>query len=82
MKWYNKAQELDGYSKESLRFTNDEITRAINGDPQGVYTNTDWFDLVFKSVAPTYSNNVSLSGGNDRFKYYVGVGNYNQKWCD
>ena len=78
MKWYNKAQELDGYSKESLRFTNDEITRAINGDPQGVYTNTDWFDLVFKSVAPTYSNNVSLSGGNDRFKYYVGVGNYNQ----
>ena len=79
MKWYNKAQELDGYSKENLRFSDDEIYRAINGDPQGVYMNTDWFDLVFKSVAPTYSNNVSLSGGNEHIKYHMGMSSYNQK---
>ena len=78
MKWYNRSQELDGYSKESLRFTDDEIARAVNGDPMGVYTSTDWFNLIFKGVALSYNNNISLSGGNERFKYFVGLGAYNQ----
>lgn len=79
MYWYNKAQELDGVPQNSLRFTQDEIDRVTYGDPYGVYTNTDWFDLVFKSSAPTYTNNISLSGGDSRFKYYVGLGSYNQE---
>ena len=78
MKWYDKAQELDGYSLESRRFTQDEINRATYGDPLGVYTNNDWFDLLFKDAATTYNNNISLSGGTERYKYFVSFGAYNQ----
>lgn len=78
MKWYDKAQELDGYSPESRRFTQDEINRAVYGDPLGVYTDNDWFDLLFKDMATTYNNNISLSGGTERYKYFLSFGAYNQ----
>lgn len=78
MIWYNKAQELDGFSEESRRFSQDEINRALNGDPLGVYTNTDWFDQLFGGSSTTYNNNISLSGGTERYKYYVSFGAYNQ----
>ena len=77
--WYNKAQELDGVPESGRRFTADEIDRITNGDPQGIYANTDWFKLLFKDFAPTYNNTISLSGGSDNFKYYVMAGAYNQE---
>lgn len=77
--WYNKAEELDGVPEDKRRFTPDEINRIKNGDPEGTYGNTDWFDMLFKSTAPSYTNTVSLSGGTDRFKYFVSLGAYNQK---
>ncbi len=62
--WYNTAQRMDGVAEESLRFSADEIARIENPGPnEQVYGNTDWFDLLFKDVAPTYTNNVSVSGG-------------------
>lgn len=77
--WYNKAQELDGVIMENRRFTEEEIERITNGDPEGIYGNTDWFSLIFKKVAPIYNNSVSLSGGTDNFKYFASVGAYNQQ---
>lgn len=76
--WYDKAEELDGIPSDNRRFTRDEIDRITNGDPQGVYGSTDWFDLLFKNYAPTYTNNISLNGGNDNIKYFVSLGAYNQ----
>ncbi len=35
--------------------------------------------LLFKDVAPTYTNNVSVSGGTDKLKFFASVGAYNQK---
>ena len=78
--WYNKAQSLDGVSDELLRFTPEEIERINNpGEDESVYGNTDWFDLLFKSVAPTYTNNVSISGGTEKLKFFATVGAYNQE---
>lgn len=77
--WYNKAQEMDGVPESGRRFTAEEIDRITNGDPQGIYTNTDWFKLLFKEYAPTYNNTISLSGGSEKIKYYVMAGSYNQK---
>ena len=76
--WYNLAQELDSVPLSSRRFTEEEIDRITNGDPEGVYANTDWFDLIFKKVAPIYNNTVSLTGGTDNFKYFASFGAYNQ----
>jgi TonB-linked SusC/RagA family outer membrane protein len=77
--WYDKAQEMDGVPANARRFTPEQIERIKNGDPQGVYGNTDWFDMLFKSTAPTYVNNISLRGGNEDVKYFVSVGSYNQQ---
>lgn len=77
--WYNLAQELDGVAEENRRFTAEEIERITNGDPQGIYANTDWFSLIFKKVAPIYNNSVSLSGGTDNFRYFASLGAYNQE---
>ncbi|WP_291600886.1 TonB-dependent receptor [Bacteroides sp.] len=78
--WYNTAQRLDGVAEESLRFTANEIDRIENpGDNEAIYGNTDWFDLLFKNVAPAYTNNVSVSGGTERLKFFASVGAYNQE---
>jgi len=76
--WYNKAQELDGVPEGSRWFAQDDIDRITNGDPQGIFGNTDWVDFLFKDYAPTYTNNISLNGGNDKVKYFVSLGSFNQ----
>lgn len=38
------------------------------------YANTDWFDYYFKDMALRHSHNLSISGGNDKINYYIGVG--------
>lgn len=77
--WYNKAEEMDGVPVENRRFSPEQIDRITNGDPNGIYANTDWFDLLFRDVAPTYTNNISLSGGSEKFRYFVSLGAYNQQ---
>lgn len=77
--WYNRAEEMDNVPLESRRFTQEEIDRITNGDPEGVYGNTDWLGLMFKGVAPSYTNTISLSGGSSNFRYFASVGAYNQQ---
>ncbi|WP_293888868.1 MULTISPECIES: SusC/RagA family TonB-linked outer membrane protein [unclassified Sphingobacterium] len=78
VKYYNKAQELDGVAETSRRFNVDEIERITHGDPQGIFGNTDWFNMLFKSSAPTVTNNLTLNGGSDRYRYFVSTGAFNQ----
>lgn len=77
--WYNKAEEMDNVPLNSRRFSAEEIDRITNGDPLGVYANTDWLDVLFKDVAPSYTNNISLSGGTSNFRYFASIGAYNQQ---
>ena len=39
-----------------------------------VYANTDWFDFYFKDAAIRHSHNLNVTGGSDKFNYYVGLG--------
>lgn len=69
-KWHNLASSLDGISPQ---FSEAEIGYIKNGnDPQGVMGNTDWLDLIFKDVAVGHNHNVSITGGNDKVRYFVG----------
>lgn len=77
--WYNKAQELDGVPEVNWRFSPEEFDKISNGDPNGVYGNTDWFDLLFNNVAPTTSNTLSISGKNNRVNYYGMFDAFNQQ---
>ena len=37
------------------------------------YPDVDWYSLMMKSFAPGMNANMNLSGGTDRFKYYMGL---------
>ncbi len=77
--WYDKAQELDGIPEAGRLFSREQMDRIQNGDPQGVFGNTDWFGLLFKDYAPSYTNNISLRGGSKAVKYFMSLSSYNQE---
>ena len=63
---------MDGVAEENLRFSPEDIERITNPGPdEEIYGNTDWFDMLFKNVAPTYTNTVSASGGNERVRFLL-----------
>lgn len=40
----------------------------------GKLQSTDWYPLVFSNYAPQTMHNLNATGGNDRTKYYLGLG--------
>lgn len=59
------------------RLTYDEEAFApfLNGGA----VSTDWYDAVMASTAPQQQHNVSISGGSEKFDYYVNFGYMDQK---
>lgn len=54
-------------------YTNEELQKFKDGsDPWG-YPDTNWFDEAIKDVSPMYRHDLGLSGGTDRFTYYVNL---------
>lgn len=68
--WHNLASDLDGIDRQ---YSDEEIGYIVNGnDPQGVMGNTNWLDLIFKKVAVGHNHNVSVTGGTDKVRYFLG----------
>lgn len=74
-KWHNKARELDG---NEGYFSDEEIDKIQNGDPDGVLGNTDWTGALFKDFGGTQQHNISIIGGTDKFQYFVSGGMMDQ----
>jgi len=53
----------------------DTIKKNLN---PALYPNTDWYGLAFRKYALQQSHNLSLSGGSNQTKYYVGLGYFSQ----
>ncbi|MBN8787498.1 MAG: TonB-dependent receptor [Terrimonas sp.] len=63
-KWLNSGKPAD-----QVPFTAEEIQKFKDGtDPK--YLNTDWFNASIRKFAPQQNHNLSVSGGNERIKYY------------
>jgi TonB-linked SusC/RagA family outer membrane protein len=41
---------------------------------QGRYISYNWFDWAYKNWAPRWKHNLSVQGGSDKMRYYVGLG--------
>jgi TonB-linked SusC/RagA family outer membrane protein len=69
---YNEAMANDGgnpfFSEESI-----EAFRT-NSDPI-IYPNMDWLSYMMKPYAPESKQNINISGGTKRVKYFVSLGN-------
>jgi TonB-linked SusC/RagA family outer membrane protein len=88
----NQALYLDGLQPE---FSDEDIQHyyeAVNGtlDPslKYKYFNTNWHDVMLRDLAPQYRTNLSISGGNNRAKYFLTFsylrqeGLYDTKWTE
>lgn len=59
-------------------YSDTELQKYRDGsDPN--YPNTDWYGYIVKKLTPQHRSNVSVSGGNDRAKYYFSLGELMQK---
>lgn len=76
MNAFNKARELDDLP---ILFSTEEIDKVTNGDPSGVWGNTNWVDKLFDHTGVTTHHNLSVNGGNEKVRYFMSAGYYNQK---
>lgn len=75
IRWYNRALEMDG--NEPL-FSQEVYNKVLNGDPEGKYADTNWFDELMKDGAFSTHHNISVNGGNESAKYFISLGYLNQ----
>lgn len=72
----NRVKYLDGsepiYTAEDIekyrRVSNGE---TLEGNDRYKYFNTNWFEELYRTTAPTYRTNLQISGGNQTARYYV-----------
>ncbi len=76
---FNQAQRGDGLQENELRFSPEAIKHFKDHDQPLLYPDMDWISYILKSVAPQTQQNVSISGGNDRAKYFISVGALQQE---
>ncbi len=69
---FNEAMKNDG----GTQFFSDKAIEAFrtNSDPI-IYPSMNWMSYMMKSFAPESKQNVSISGGTQRVKYFVSLGN-------
>src|SRR5690606_33199254 len=58
-------------------FSNADIRKIIEGDPEGKWGNTNWVDELVRIGRKSHSG-VSVEGKNDKISYYFYGGYYNQ----
>lgn len=75
VKWYNYADEING---RTHTFPDAIVNKVTNGDPDGIYGNTNWLNKMLKSYTPTLQNNISLRGGNKSLNYFASLGYLDQ----
>ena len=73
--WYNKAREMDG---DVPVFSSTHVEKMLNGDDTDGWGNTDWYKETF-GVGKTANYNMNATGGTEKIKYFVSLGNYSQE---
>jgi TonB-linked SusC/RagA family outer membrane protein len=67
----NEAFRNDGLAEE---FTAADLEHWRTGDDMYGHPNVDWYNEVFKNYAYQVRNNVDITGGSEKVKYFVSVG--------
>lgn len=70
MTLYNEMALNKSDGSGSITFTDEYMEQYRNGTK----TAADWNSLVFANVAPQTQHDVSISGGTEKYQYYVSMG--------
>jgi TonB-linked SusC/RagA family outer membrane protein len=89
----NQVRYLDGadpmYSNEEIEmYRRVSAGETLEGMDKYRYFNTNWYEELYREVAPMYKTNLSISGGNERTRYFISgsylrqEGMWNSKWTE
>lgn len=67
----NEACLMDG---QIIPWSDEEIEKFRDGSDPYMYPDNDWTNMILKKNAFQTMNNLSVSGGNERVRYYVSFG--------
>lgn len=70
------ANAMADIGRKQHIYSDEQIAAYENGDPS--YQYIDWMDLTQNKFAVSQRYNATVSGGNDRVRYYVGLGYNNE----
>ncbi|TZF82787.1 TonB-dependent receptor [Pedobacter sp. BS3] len=70
---YNEANYNDN-PDAALPFTYEDLEHWRKGDDPYGHPDVDWYNVIFKNRAYQTRNNIDLSGGSERVKYFVSAG--------
>ncbi|CAL1516340.1 TonB-dependent receptor [Chitinophaga sp. MM2321] len=79
---YNAAKKYDSYITGSVytpTYSDEAISKYRSGEDPIFYPNTNWYDLLLKKSSLQTQNNISISGGTEKVKYFVSGGLFTQE---
>lgn len=84
--YYNMADMMDQLASGAITdrsqytpyFTSENIAAMTNGDPTDGWDNVDYISKVF-GTGVTQKHNITVTGGNDKARYYTSLGFLDQK---
>ena len=73
-RYYNVYQWNDGKTDQSLYFTPEAIEAYRTGSDPIMFPSTNWNDVMFRKAFLQTKNNINISGGSDKVRYFVSLG--------
>ena len=73
-RYYNVYQQNDGKDDPKLYFKPEAIEAYRTGSDPIMYPNTQWNDIMFRKAFVQTKNNINISGGSDKVRYFVSMG--------
>ena len=75
---FNEAQQNDGVLAEDLRFQDEALEAFRTGSDPIIYPNMDWLGYILKPYASQNKENINISGGTNKVKYFFSLGHLHQ----
>jgi TonB-linked SusC/RagA family outer membrane protein len=79
---FNEALKNDAFVTGAAyvpRYTQQDLDLYANGQDPVFHPNINWFDVMFKKVSKQSQHNINISGGQNKVKYFISAGFFNQE---
>ena len=73
-RYYNVYQWNDGKTDKGLYFTPEAIEAYRTGSDPIMFPSTDWNEVMVRKAFLQTKNNINISGGSDKVRYFVSMG--------
>ena len=73
-RFWNMKQQNDGVTDPKAYYTPEAIEAYRTGSDPLVFPNTNWKEILYRKAFLQTKNNINISGGSDKVRYFVSMG--------